>query len=62
MKAAGYSGGKVRISQTENEALAALVCDEILKEYPNTDIKITAVRGLCAFYCERGGIVVSCET
>lgn len=61
MKNAGYTGGKVRISQTENPELAKDLQAAILKAYPNASVTYYPVRGLCSYYCERGGIVIGCE-
>lgn len=62
MKKAGYCGGKVHISNSENADLAEKVKAAILTEYPNAEVDTYPVRGLCSFYCERGGIVVGLET
>lgn len=62
MEKAGYRGGKVRISNSENEDLASKIRDAILTKHPNADITYYPVRGLCSFYCERGGIVIGLET
>ncbi len=61
MEEDGYKGGKVRISQTENPELANKVMETIKEKYPNVDIMCYPVRGLCSYYCERGGIVIGCE-
>lgn len=62
MNLAGCTGRRFRISHTENEKLAEDLQNAIKERYPDADIEIHAVRGLCAYYCERGGIVVACET
>lgn len=62
MDAAGYQGGKAHITQTENEALAQKLKQAILERFPSARICISPVRGLCSYYCERGGICISCET
>lgn len=59
---AGYSGGRVCISHAENEPLAFSLRDRILASYPNAEIEINPVRGLCAYYCERGGVCLAVET
>ena len=33
----------------------------ILKEYPDADLQIYPARGLCSYYMERRGVVISCE-
>ncbi len=62
MRRAGYRGGKVRISHTENEALAEKLKTTIQEYFPDVDILTYPVRGLCSYYCERGGICIALET
>lgn len=58
---ASYRGGKVNICQVENEELATLFSDALKAKYPNVEIKVYPSRGLCAYYAERGGIIIGCE-
>ena len=58
---AGYHGGKVRISHADNLKLAHNVRDKILELYPNADIIVYPMGGLCAYYAEIGGLLVGCE-
>ena len=58
---AGYHGGKVRISHADNLKLAHNVRDKILELYPNADIIVYPMGGLCTFYAEIGGLLVGCE-
>ena len=62
MKDAGYKGGRTVITHTENEEQAEAMKQAILKEYPDAELHIYPTRGLCSYYMERRGIVVSCET
>ena len=62
MKKAGYAGGAAVITHTENEEAANLLKQQILEKYPDADICIVPTRGLCSYYMERKGVVVSCET
>lgn len=62
MRKAGYQGGKVRISHSENEEFAAKIKAAIIADYPQAEVEYYPVRGLCSFYCERGGVVVGLET
>ena len=62
MKKAGYVGGKAIITHVENEEAAQKLRDLVHSEYPAADIKIFATRGLCGYYMERRGVVISCET
>ncbi len=56
-----YNGGKARIGHCLNEGAALKMKDLILTEYPNADIEIYPMRGLCCFYAERGGILIGYE-
>ena len=58
---AGYHGGKVRISHADNVKLAHNVRDKILELYPNADIIVYPMGGLCTYYAEIGGLLVGCE-
>lgn len=58
---AGYDGGKVRISHADNLKLAHNVRDKILELYPNADIIVYPMGGLCTYYAEIGGLLVGCE-
>lgn len=58
---AGYHGGKVRISHADNLTLAHNVRDKILELYPNADIIVYPMGGLCTYYAEIGGLLVGCE-
>ncbi|MBQ0001182.1 MAG: DegV family protein [Clostridiales bacterium] len=61
LEEAGYKGGKLRISQTENEKLAEKIRAAVVETYPSADVQINPVRGLCAYYTERGGVVLGME-
>lgn len=58
---AGWHGGKVRISHADNLKLAHNVRDKILELYPNADIIVYPMGGLCTYYAEIGGLLVGCE-
>ena len=58
---AGYHGGKVRISHADNLKLAHSVRDKILELYPQADIIVYPMGGLCTYYAEIGGLLVGCE-
>ena len=61
MKEMKFKGGKVRISHTFNENGAKTLEKMIINEFGKCDIMITENRGLCAYYCEAGGILVGFE-
>ena len=58
----GFNGKKAIITHTENEAAAEELKKLVLKDFPGADIRIVASRGLCSYYMERRGVVISCET
>ena len=60
--ALGYEGGKAIITHTENEEAAQNLKDLVLSSYPDANIQIFPTRGLCSYYMERKGVVISCET
>lgn len=57
----GYKGGKIRIGHCFNEGLAVKVKDLIISDYPDADIEIYQIRGLCSFYAEYGGLMIGFE-
>lgn len=61
LEKAGYKGGRVRIAHVQNESKANLVKKEILKLYPNAEIKIYKTRGICSYYAENGGVLIGVE-
>ncbi len=61
MKAAGLSGGKVRIAHCMNEAAAQELKSRILTQLPQVDVQIGQCLGLCSYYAEKGGLLVGYE-
>ena len=59
MKEHGFIGGNVAISHCDNLALAQTLKNSILDIWENTSIEILPTRGLCSYYAERGGLIVS---
>lgn len=57
----GYEGGKMRISHCMNPVAAETLRANILAAFPGADITIRPVGGLCAFYAEKGGMLVGFE-
>lgn len=53
-----YHGGEVIIDHCENEKDAEIIKDKILAEYPDAQVTIRPMRGLCSFYAEESGIMV----
>lgn len=58
MKDDNYHGGEVIIDHCENEKDAEIIKDKILAEYPDAQVTIRPMRGLCSFYAKEGGIMV----
>lgn len=58
MEDMNYHGGEVIIDHCQNEADANTLKEKILEKFPDTDIKIRPMRGLCSFYAEKGGLMV----
>lgn len=61
IQANGYRGGKVSIGHCGNEAGANDFKSMILSKYPNAEIEIHELKGLCSFYAEKGGVLVGYE-
>ena len=59
LKEHGFIGGNVAISHCDNLALAQTLKNSILDIWENTSIEILPTRGLCSYYAERGGLIVS---
>lgn len=61
MKNEGYRGGEARIAHCNNEAAAKALTSLILGEFPDAKTEIHPCGGLCSFYAEEGGLLVSFE-
>ena len=53
-----YQGGRVVIDECENATDAEKLKEAILASYPDADVTIRPMRGLCSFYAERGGLMI----
>lgn len=60
--AAGYHGGKVRITHAGDPAAALRVYTALHARFPEADIVVSPCAGLCSYYAERGGVLVGIET
>lgn len=58
---AGYNGGKCYIAHCENPILANQIAKKVREKYSTAEIKVYGTRGLCSYYAEKGGIILSCE-
>lgn len=59
MKSHKFQGGKVIISHCHNFALAQKLQSRIQEHWNNAEVQILPTRGLCSYYAERGGLIVS---
>jgi fatty acid-binding protein DegV len=58
---AGLQAGRVRIAHCNNESAAQQLRDVLQSKYPNAQITIHKLRGLCSFYAEKGGLLIGYE-
>ena len=56
-----YNGGKIRIGHCFNEDAAHKIKEMIQADYPQADIEVYPMRGLCCFYAESGGVLIGFE-
>lgn len=61
MKKKGYQGGTVIIDQCDNEAGANALKEVIHTDYPEAVVRIEKTFGLCSYYAEKGGLMISFE-
>jgi len=61
MKKAGYKGGKVLIDHCLNDKAATTLKELVLAEFPNAQVELGAMGGLCSFYAEKGGMIIGYE-
>nr|WP_302598979.1 DegV family protein [uncultured Cellulosilyticum sp.] len=57
----GYSGGKVIIAHSFASDVAEYMASKIKSQFSNCDIEIMRTSGLCSYYAEQGGILISFE-
>ena len=61
MKANGYHGGKVRMSNCLNDSVTDQLEALIRRDYPDAEITCEQTTGLCSFYAEQGGMIIGYE-
>lgn len=61
MKKKGYHGGKLFIDHCFNEPAALALKNIVTAEYPDAEVVLGLTGGLCSFYAEKGGLMVSYE-
>lgn len=58
----GITGEKIIIGHVYNENLALQMKDILQERFPNAEIKVYQLHGLCSFYAESGGLLVAFES
>lgn len=58
MESRGYQGGRVVISEHESLDYAQDFEEALLKKYPEAAIEMLRGSALCAYYAERGGVIL----
>ena len=61
LKVGGVSCGKISIAHCENEIGTVRLKAMLQTSFPNAQIEIHKLRGLCSFYAEKGGILIGFE-
>lgn len=61
LRSMGFRGGLIRIHHCCNEIFANAIKEGIQAVFPGADVRLKLVRGLCAYYAERGGVLVGFE-
>ncbi len=61
LKVGGVSCGKISIAHCENELGTVRLKAMLQTSFPNAQIEIHKLRGLCSFYAEKGGILIGFE-
>ena len=57
----GYRSGKISIGHCRNIGAAIEFKNMILQKFPHARVEIHALRGLCSFYAENGGLLIGFE-
>ncbi|WEV38050.1 DegV family protein [Lactobacillus sp. ESL0680] len=56
-----YQGGQVIIDHCKNEKDAKTLKEKIIELYPQAQVIIRSMKGLCTFYAEEGGLMIGFE-
>lgn len=59
MQTDGFDGGKVCISHCDNPTFVQTLKQNILNCWQNTEILVLPTKGLCSYYAEQGGVIIS---
>lgn len=62
MKKLGYHQGKIIISHTDNLESANLLSSLLKEMFSINSIEIMENKGLCSYYCEKGGLLIGFES
>lgn len=57
----GWNGSKVYIHHCMNQSAAEELKAALLEKFPNAEIEIGVLRGLCSYYAEVGGVLAAYE-
>lgn len=57
----GYKGGRIRIHHCRADGAVEKLTERIRRHFPDAPITVTATRGLCSYYAEKGGFLVGFE-
>ena len=57
-----YNGKKILIGHCLNFDLANQIKNKVIEIYKQAEVEIYALRGLCSFYAEKGGLIIGFET
>lgn len=58
---AGLSKGRVQIAHCCNERAAIALKEKMTATFPNAQISVSTLRGLCCYYAEKGGLLIGFE-
>lgn len=61
LQKAGLSKGRVQISHCCNETAANKLKEMMKVAFPQVEIAISTLRGLCCYYAEKGGLLIGFE-
>ena len=61
MLSRGYQGGKVRISHSHNLEAVEMVEKALQQHYPDVQVEVVEMNGLCSFYAQDGGLILGYE-
>ncbi len=61
IKARSYKGGRLLVSHCCNPSAADAMAMLLREEFPEADIRVGELRGLCSYYAERGGMLIGYE-